>query len=139
MYVDPHFNQLSLPRLVEVSKTQHNSSSLFLARDLALPAAERQQMDVFVYISLHGFFLMSPLWGRTCVKGQRGGNGVGGTSFQEGLVSREFARGQWFPLSFLEQWMLGLLAERMLAWSSHPLQLRAGCRDIPEIPKSSFP
>lgn len=54
---------------MEMSKAQHNSLSLLLARDPLLPAAERQQMDVLVYISLHEFLLLSPLWGRTYMKG----------------------------------------------------------------------
>lgn len=54
--------------LVEMSKAQHNSSSLILARGLLLPAADRQQIDVLVYISLVMGFSSCPHSG----KGQKG-------------------------------------------------------------------
>lgn len=107
MSVDPRFTQLSLPCLVEVSKAQYSSSSLILARDLVLPAAVRQQMDVFVYISLHGFLLPSPLWGRSYVKCQKRGkwNGwdkLSGGSGKEG-VCRENTSLELPPLA-IKSW-----------------------------------
>lgn len=103
MSVDPCFNKLSLPCFVEVSKAQYSSSSLILARDPVLPAVGRQQMDVFVYISLHGFLFPSPLWGRSYVKGQKRGkwsgwNKLSGGSGKEGVCQRPVV-----SLSFLEQ------------------------------------
>lgn len=96
-------------------------------------------MDVFVYISLHGFLLPSPLWGRSYVKGQKRGKWSGWKKLSGGSGKERVCQRPVVSLSFLEQCMLRLFAERTLFWSSHPLQLGVSHRDIPRISESSFP
>lgn len=96
-------------------------------------------MDVFVYIPLHGSPLPFPtLRKELCVVSEEGEmewvEELSGGSGEEGVCQRPVV-----SLSFLEQWMPASSAERTLVWSSHPLQLRVGQRDIPRISESRFP
>lgn len=72
MLVDPRLDQLSPLFLVEMITGQHNSPSVLSMGSFSqLPRDSR--MNVFVYVYLPGFLLLSPLWARTDVKGQEVG------------------------------------------------------------------
>lgn len=87
---DAHLNWLSL---VEMIKTQPNSLSWFYQQ--SSPSCREAAEWMFVYIYFCGF-LLSPLWGRTDVKGQKRGKWSGwrkrgGESGKRGVFQRPMA------------------------------------------------